>query len=925
MRAHRPLVVTATTLAALAGAAAPSLAGNDNPVILQWFEAKWTDIERRTPDFFLAGYGAVWLPPPSKAAASNSAGYDVFDRFDLGKPSSQTAYGTEAYFRAVVSELHQANGLIYIDAILNHCSTRQTSASFQSQGGYPGFWMAPATPPVNKQPTDNWGDFHAGTSGGYYQSENPSGARYDLYNGDLVALIDIAQESNHQFIRQPVASGNPLNIPAGSIYNKPDAGNARFYPDQSLSPLAVNNPGTFRNPGANNFSFHPFNATTPLAGDAVTDNTTGLLMRWTQWLMDEHHVDGFRFDAIKHVPSWFWDTYIDSTLSMRRVKPSGARVTPYTFGESVESNSFTYTNFIRKPNNNSSQSWRAGDSFGNRDALDINGSGSLRDLVGQNGFGSWLTPLNNHIDNADGFNDGTLGVNHTYSHDNGTAGNGSSAPPDPTLRQQGLFANAYVLMRTGTANLYHNARGISRSGGFWPRQGINIALGVDPASNASLPYITTLVQLHNWVGRGEFNVINSTDTVNPSLDDVIVFERRTNTGSGYSGNCLVGCNDRYDAGYQERNVATSFPVGTRLIEYTGNAADATVDPSGQINEVLTVGAGQRVTIRVPNNKSTAAEHNRGYVVYAPAIPSGTLAITPTSSTLPADSAATSSFRRRNAAIPVVSDNTFSIQLATTNGDPGAGNNNNADDNALFRIDQGFRDYNANGITDIGDDNAVIPGYEQFLTLNQPLAGTNNTSGQYAQTVNTAALSEGYHYISVIAFRKRNANEAALYREFRSVIYVDRTGPAMTLVPPASITTNAALFYASANDRTATKVHLIANLPTNADPVAAATSINIANREDRFSWYRTLSGLFHGLNRITIVAFEESGNVSATDNFVFVDLCPADVNNDGFINGDDYDAFASAFDNADQAADFNTDGFVNGDDYDAFASSFESGC
>ncbi|MBL8761517.1 MAG: VCBS repeat-containing protein, partial [Phycisphaerae bacterium] len=45
-------------------------------------------------------------------------------------------------------------------------------------------------------------------------------------------------------------------------------------------------------------------------------------------------------------------------------------------------------------------------------------------------------------------------------------------------------------------------------------------------------------------------------------------------------------------------------------------------------------------------------------------------------------------------------------------------------------------------------------------------------------------------------------------------------------------------------------------------------------------------------------------------------CPADFNGDGFVNGDDYDAFAEAFDVADPSADFNADGFVNGDDYDA---------
>jgi hypothetical protein len=54
-------------------------------------------------------------------------------------------------------------------------------------------------------------------------------------------------------------------------------------------------------------------------------------------------------------------------------------------------------------------------------------------------------------------------------------------------------------------------------------------------------------------------------------------------------------------------------------------------------------------------------------------------------------------------------------------------------------------------------------------------------------------------------------------------------------------------------------------------------------------------------------------------------CAADVNNDGFVNGDDYDLFASYFDVAAPAGDFNNDSFVNGDDYDAFASAFDAGC
>lgn len=54
-------------------------------------------------------------------------------------------------------------------------------------------------------------------------------------------------------------------------------------------------------------------------------------------------------------------------------------------------------------------------------------------------------------------------------------------------------------------------------------------------------------------------------------------------------------------------------------------------------------------------------------------------------------------------------------------------------------------------------------------------------------------------------------------------------------------------------------------------------------------------------------------------------CFADFNCDGFVNGDDYDSFASLFEPGDAGADLNCDSFVNGDDYDLFASAFESGC
>lgn len=54
-------------------------------------------------------------------------------------------------------------------------------------------------------------------------------------------------------------------------------------------------------------------------------------------------------------------------------------------------------------------------------------------------------------------------------------------------------------------------------------------------------------------------------------------------------------------------------------------------------------------------------------------------------------------------------------------------------------------------------------------------------------------------------------------------------------------------------------------------------------------------------------------------------CVADFDHNGFVNGNDYDLFADAFDAASSEADINKDGFVNGNDYDLFADAFDAGC
>lgn len=85
-----------------------------------------------------------------------------------------------------------------------------------------------------------------------------------------------------------------------------------------------------------------------------------------------------------------------------------------------------------------------------------------------------------------------------------------------------------------------------------------------------------------------------------------------------------------------------------------------------------------------------------------------------------------------------------------------------------------------------------------------------------------------------------------------------------------------------------------------------------------------SGMACAGRRVTPVSLDTRGgdpDIYATR----VWFCGPDINRDGFLNGDDYDSFAEAFELALPEADYNHDGYFNGDDYDFFGLDFEDGC
>jgi glycosidase len=802
------------------------------PAMLQMFEARWPTIEDRLVDIFIAGYGGLWLPPPGRAdTGALSVGYDVFDRFDLGLPRSETLYGTDSYFGTLIGHAHRAALRVHTDLVLNHNGFRDASTpGFVAAGDYPGF--------VTTLSWDIDGDFH----GRFEQGEE---------NSRLAGLIDIAQEKNHQFIRHPVDPNDPNNIPGGTSHDLPDPNNARFYPDQELGGTTVFDPRLNQT-----VTLYDFNVDDPLAGDPILENATGLLMRHMRWMVQEFGVDGFRLDAARHMPRWVLD-YVDQAvfLSKRQPRLDGSQDHPFIFSEAGYDSPGFLQSFIRKdidPDN-------LGRVGGNRDVLDFNLFGAITNNLTSNGLANdWRTIKGASIDHHDdGYGDnGSQGVAFVRSHD-----------------ELGAYlvnvAHAYMLMRPGNAIVYFNAEefGPAEFREF-PRGGQDDALGGLYGDT-----ITTLVNLRNSHGRGNYR------DRTPAGDEkeMLVYEREKSA--------VIVLSNRLDSGFDARSVQTAFKAGTVLVELSGNAEDPLVDPLQQFPSVVTVQPGGTIAINVPRNRNAnGEEHGKGYLIYGVAAPQGQLRLTDSlgqdiDQVLPGGTPGpTTNGTTRLADVTVVSEDTFSVRLETNPVTLAGGfRDRHADgDQALLRIDGGLEVNLLPGVDHVTPD-TVAYGFEEFTGLHQPGFFDPKGSGVFEQAIDAAQLSEGVHFITARAFRHRDPSTytdndpttvgdggPAVFADFRQAIYVDRLPPQAEFASfePYGTPAERDLIFRSA-DQTAEAMHLFLNVPAGiTDEVlfeAAAGGNNRASQIDRDLFVYGFAPVPSGNNVATALSIEPTGN------------------------------------------------------------------
>ncbi|KAK4702483.1 alpha-amylase, partial [Phenoliferia sp. Uapishka_3] len=108
----------------------------------KWFEwhskgggVFWKDFEKASKKLGDMGITAAWLPPPTKASSQEGNGYDIYDLYDLGefdaKGGKRTKWGTKEEYISCIKESKKNGIVIYVDAVLNHKAGADFTETFK--------------------------------------------------------------------------------------------------------------------------------------------------------------------------------------------------------------------------------------------------------------------------------------------------------------------------------------------------------------------------------------------------------------------------------------------------------------------------------------------------------------------------------------------------------------------------------------------------------------------------------------------------------------------------------------------------------------------------------------------------------------------------------------------------------------------------
>ena len=250
----------------------------DNPTLLQFFHwyypdggKLWPEVAEKAEWLASTGITMVWLPPASKGESGGySVGYDTYDLFDLGefeqKGSVATKYGDKAQLIAAVNALRAQNIGVLMDVVLNH----KMGADEKEQVS------------VNRVLADNREEIEEEVVAAEAWTRFTFPGREGKYSQ---FVWDYHCFSGVDHIENPDESGvfkivNDYTVDGWNVEVDDEFGNFDYLMGANID---------FRN-------------------NAVREE----LKYWGSWLMEQVPCTGFRLDAVKHIPAWFYKEWIDS-------------------------------------------------------------------------------------------------------------------------------------------------------------------------------------------------------------------------------------------------------------------------------------------------------------------------------------------------------------------------------------------------------------------------------------------------------------------------------------------------------------------------------------------------------------------------------------------------------------------------------------
>ncbi|WP_345827912.1 alpha-amylase [Erwinia sp. HDF1-3R] len=248
-----------------------------NPTLLQFFHwyyptgsKLWPEAADRAPWLAEIGITDVWLPPASKGESGGfSVGYDTYDLFDLGefeqKGSRATKYGDKDQLIAAVTALRDHQVGVIMDVVLNHKMGADEKEQVQ----------------VNRVNPDNRDEIDSEVIGAEAWTRftfPPRAGQYSKFVWDYKCFSGV------DHIENPDENGvyKIVNDYTGEGWNSQvddELGNFDYLMGANID---------FRN-------------------RAVTEE----LKYWARWMMETLPCSGFRLDAVKHIPAWFYREWID--------------------------------------------------------------------------------------------------------------------------------------------------------------------------------------------------------------------------------------------------------------------------------------------------------------------------------------------------------------------------------------------------------------------------------------------------------------------------------------------------------------------------------------------------------------------------------------------------------------------------------------